>query len=592
MAITNAEESSTTVAPTTEAPETPYPYTDEDEALFHEALKASQTSPDRNKPDEEGKDEASDLSAHPPPHASPSHGRQPSLSVQSKIRSTSFRHSNGPLSPSVTGVLGSPGLDANGSTSPDGRYWKQASRIEELERENKRLGREVEIGEDRWRRLEDELEQMRERNAEEKNAIRKGSAPAREDQSEIEKLRGEISTLRAKQRDRTGSISKVSRSGSFLEGTGPSSSELDSMKKQVESKESTISDMSLEISKLRSQVSEKVAGCETHGSQIEALQTSLTGSEERFRKLEMELADSRKAVTRLSERSVKEGTENTSRETRMRGLERQTSAAKGERDDMEKLKLNLERKLDAMTKLVREAEERHMKKLKEVESEARRLREDKMRKVGKGGDEVEGDGDGVDDLEDEERTRLERRIRELEGEVYDLRRGAYRERRGLQDTGKDDDRPSFEVDGFDDVDLSANAGSSRRRSFGANAVLGSAANQQQQQHSSFAQVLNSGLAAFYGSSTPDQQPRPSSTGQRPRNDSLLQDFEDEDFDEAGFAQAQREEEARRMVEHVREVKKGLGEWKGWRLDLVEARRMMGTGDVAGDGGWLGEVFEI
>ena len=46
-----------------------------------------------------------------------------------------------------------------------------------------------------------------------------------------------------------------------------------------------------------------------------------------------------------------------------------------------------------------------------------------------------------------------------------------------------------------------------------------------------------------------------------------------------------------MVEHVREVKRRLREeWKGYRLDLVESRRMMGGGGE--DEQAFGEVFEI
>ena len=58
------------------------------------------------------------------------------------------------------------------------------------------------------------------------------------------------------------------------------------------------------------------------------------------------------------------------------------------------------------------------------------------------------------------------------------------------------------------------------------------------------------------------------------------------FDESAFATAQREEEMRRMVEHVREVKRGLKEWVGWRMDIVDVRRS------GGGGVGFGEVFEV
>jgi len=83
--------------------------------------------------------------------------RQPSISVQSKMRSSSFRHasaSGGPLSPDTS-------YSPEGGSAPD-IYRKQASRIEELERENKQLAKEAADGEKRWKKAEEELEDLRE----------------------------------------------------------------------------------------------------------------------------------------------------------------------------------------------------------------------------------------------------------------------------------------------------------------------------------------------------------------------------------------------------------------------------------------------
>ena len=88
----------------------------------------------------------------------PSHGRQPSISVQSKMRSSSFRASGGPLSPGYT-------FSPDGDTAPD-IYRKQAIRIEDLEKENKRLAKEATDGEKRWKKAEEELEDIREAEGE------------------------------------------------------------------------------------------------------------------------------------------------------------------------------------------------------------------------------------------------------------------------------------------------------------------------------------------------------------------------------------------------------------------------------------------
>ena len=99
------------------------------------------------------------------------HGRQPSLSVQSRMRSTSFRRASGGYTPvSPTSAIASGKGPTNLPTlSPEGDavteiYRKQASRLEELERENKRLARELEAAETRWRKSEEELEELREGN--------------------------------------------------------------------------------------------------------------------------------------------------------------------------------------------------------------------------------------------------------------------------------------------------------------------------------------------------------------------------------------------------------------------------------------------
>lgn len=99
-----------------------------------------------------------------------SHNRQPSLSLQSKIRSSSFRRtsiSQAPLSPPSNGSR-SPILPV---LSPEGEsvneiYRKQTSRLDELEKENRRLANEVRDAEVRWKKAEEELEDLRESSSE------------------------------------------------------------------------------------------------------------------------------------------------------------------------------------------------------------------------------------------------------------------------------------------------------------------------------------------------------------------------------------------------------------------------------------------
>lgn len=78
-----------------------------------------------------------------------------SLAEQSKLRSSSFRRG------SVTSPLSPGASPPDGETAAD-IYRKQAARIEELERENKKLGKEAADAEKRWKKAEEELEDLRE----------------------------------------------------------------------------------------------------------------------------------------------------------------------------------------------------------------------------------------------------------------------------------------------------------------------------------------------------------------------------------------------------------------------------------------------
>jgi len=75
------------------------------------------------------------------------------------------------------------------------------------------------------------------------------------------------------------------------------------------------------------------------------------------------------------------------------------------------------------------------------------------------------------------------------------------------------------------------------------------------------------------------------TGAGGDENALMEEGEDEDefvFDEDAFRKA-REEEDRKRLERVREVKRGLVDWKGWRVDMVE---------VCGGGATASGVFDV
>lgn len=328
--------------------------------------------------------------------------------------------------------------------------------------------------------------------------------------------------------------------------------------------------MEMEISNLRSQLDKSASLTNTHSEQVSALEEKLERAERGASAAQRELSDAKKSLERVSEKAVKEGSERTSNETKIRSLGREAEESKKNTEESLQRVDTLEKKLAALTNLHkdsdgrRQAGERERERLEKEASEMRRrlaglenenlrLREERERTRKR---EASGaDDEGVDELEDEERRRLESKVRSLEGEVYELRRGVWREKRRELGTVDGDEGPASPGSRFDDVDLSGGTPSYRRQSMAG------------PRGSTFQNVLSSGFSAFTGGGGRDG----------------LETFEgDDEFDEDAFRLAQ-EEEARKRVERVREVKRGLKDWEGWRMDIV---------DVRAGGGGAGEIFDI
>lgn len=132
--------------------EQPQPSQDADDTAVEEA-KAEDKAEDE--PEDQQEDKQDDKLEDKASESSPS--ETPSLAQQSKLRSTSFR----------AGSLASPGPMSPGPFSPEGDtapdiYRKHVARIEELEKENKRITKEVADSEKRWKKAEEELADLRE----------------------------------------------------------------------------------------------------------------------------------------------------------------------------------------------------------------------------------------------------------------------------------------------------------------------------------------------------------------------------------------------------------------------------------------------
>ena len=111
----------------------------------------------------------------------PTNERKPSQSEQSRQRSASFRQNSGLTSPSLSKSSALPSISAEEEVQDI--YRKQASRIDELEKENKTL----QEAQSKMQKVEDELEQLRESSGDVAE-LKSKAALADKRHEEIEKL--------------------------------------------------------------------------------------------------------------------------------------------------------------------------------------------------------------------------------------------------------------------------------------------------------------------------------------------------------------------------------------------------------------------
>lgn len=316
------------------------------------------------------------------------------------------------------------------------------------------------------------------------------------------------------------------------------------------------------MSRLRAQVERLSLSASSPSEQISALEEKLARAEKAAALAQRELGDLKRNLERTSEKAVRAGSGLASAETKVRSLEREVEGLTAERGELVKKAEGLEKKVGALTTLhkeqdgrmqsLRKEKEGRDKLVEELSAKLEKVEGEILRLTKKHAADGGGDDEGVDELEDEERLRLQKRLRELEAENSDLRRGIWHEKRKELQVGPDDTAGSFT-----DVDLGGSGGHAAHRKSTAGGGIG--------------EFLQSGLNALTG------------TAGAGEHDDLLPDEDELEFDEEAFRKAA-EEEARNRIERIKEIKRGLKNWEGWRLDLVESRRGGGEG--------IGEIFEI
>lgn len=318
---------------------------------------------------------------------------------------------------------------------------------------------------------------------------------------------------------------------------------------ELDSKTSTIESMEIEISKLRAQVERRESGATSEKEQVTALEEKAARAEAAAGKAQRELQDVKQNLERATEKAVREGSERSSAETKVKTLDHELEEMKKGKDEADKKIEALEKKVATLTTLHKEQDSRSQtlkkdkekaeKDLKELQTKLDKLESENIKLRSR--NSVEGGGglddEGMDELENEERQKLEQKIRNLEKEVHELRSGEWIQR-----------RREMESSGFQDVDLSGGHGAPSHRKNSA---------------SGFGQFFTNGLNALAGGG----------------DDELLEE-DDVEFDEEAFRKAHEEESIRR-IERVKEIKRSLKHWEGWRLDIVDMRRgsALGVGDI-------------
>lgn len=456
--------------------------------------------------------------------------KQPSLSLQSKQRSESFRQS-GPLSPSL---------------EVQDLYRKQAARIEELEKENKAFKEQQDEGAARLSKAEEELEGLREGSSD--------VADLRSKAKEAERLQTELASTQ-----RQLSQAQQAAKGAARRASGPDQD----LSEQLASKTSTIESLELEISNLRNQVTGLQTAATEHDTSTRELEERAKAAETATESVKAELDALKVSIAFPSDETKAANEDPEALTKRITVLESELRTANTDLDAAAKKASSLEQKIEALTKLHRDAASTSQAKDKELADLRNQLRRRDR------GSHVRNVSDFELGEEETETGELQARIRALEAENFDLRRGVWRDKRAALQPGMADEDAAA---AYEDVDLHGPYSPQGRRP-----TMG----QQPQQHSTFQDVISSGISAFTGRTrdAPVQHDRKQSLG-------LLSDDGMDDFDPDAFRRAQ-EEEATKRLERIREVKRGLEEWRGWRVDLTEVRGAAGGGGAA-----FGEVFEI
>ncbi|KAK4507508.1 hypothetical protein PRZ48_001243 [Zasmidium cellare] len=458
-----------------------------------------------------------------------------SESQKSKQRSESFRQGSGP------------------QAEVQELYRKQAARIEELEKENQTLKEQHEQGTTHLAKAEEELESLREGSSD--------VAELRAKAKEADRLTTELASV---QRQLSQAQQAAKGPARRQSGTSPDVSE------QLASKTSTIESLELDISNLRNQISTLETTLSERDASIKELTERAQTAETATDSIQKELDALKVSIAFPSEETKAAAEDPEALTKRITVLESDLRTANTNLTSAADRASSLEQKIETLTKLHKEATTTSHHKDKELSDLRAQLKKrDRPSHVRDASEFELGE-------EETESGQLQARIRALEAENFDLRRGVWRDKRAELQPGMDE---HHQPQGYEDVDLNGPYSPGLGRGGQGGGYMGGA-----RQTSTFQDVITSGISAFTGRTREPHSGRPAGGRDRAESVGLMSD--DGGFDEEAFRLAQ-EEEQKRRIERVKEVKRGLDQWKGWRVDIADLRR-----NGLGPGKETGPVFEI
>ncbi|KAF8545366.1 hypothetical protein BDD12DRAFT_871648 [Trichophaea hybrida] len=509
---------------------------------------ASTEEPEESAPSPAPEVESPKSATPPPPTGSPSPIHARTASIQA--RRTSASHYRRP-SINASDLLRSTNKSPLSPTDVPDIYYRQAETISTLTTENEKLSEEVEKFRTREKRLseiEAEKDKLQEQLAEVREELRgvKGRIDGAEQgkktsEEEMEKmarpLKSELATLHRQTSHLSSQVSAKDKTIAELRLTSSGSSNSQD-RESLTAKEDQIENMEIDLNKLRNEL-------ERTQKSLALAESSLNAKETAYDALKEELSNAQRDLESVNSKISEEVARCSTLDSQLLAAQKDLETAKADIKKKNASIASLDKDYYTLKTMYRDAESKSQ--------ESSRLAISKSREV--------------QDLEDS-LAEEKRKANQLEAEREDFRiklERALRENRRLTGAFAADDEAVDELEDLERTRL-------RERIRILEEELDAEKKHHNPQHPQTRQTRTMSMLSE-GSFLSDD----ADFGEMMKNEMLAA----RQKEEAAAEERKRAEMER--LERIREVKRGLEKWKGWRVDLTL---------VGGSAYGLGEMFEV